>query len=109
MTAKSLFLYGRYTKPRGVAQRRVFCERVRRKGVRGMQVRLQQGAQRRRRSSKRGSGKILRSTKFKFTWFGSEDPDSAVFPPGRPFIAEVKGPRRRDVPSSVWPQDGKGT
>ncbi len=26
VTSKSLFLYGRYTKPRGVAQRRLFCE-----------------------------------------------------------------------------------
>ena len=26
VTSKPLFLYGRYTKPRGVAQRRLFCE-----------------------------------------------------------------------------------
>jgi tRNA pseudouridine synthase 10 len=33
-----------------------------------------------------------------FTWLGSEDRESRVYPPGRPFIAEVKNPRKRKLP-----------
>jgi tRNA pseudouridine synthase 10 len=33
-----------------------------------------------------------------FTWLGSEDRESRVYPPGRPFIVEVKNPRKRKLP-----------
>jgi len=34
----------------------------------------------------------------RFTWMGSEDRDSRVYPPGRPFVVELKNPVRRAIP-----------
>jgi tRNA pseudouridine synthase 10 len=53
-------------------------------------------------------GVLLGSKKFKFTWFGSEDPYSIVFPPGRPMFIEAKNPRRRHVPRVVRLRTGRG-
>ncbi len=107
VTAKSLFVYGRYTKPPGVSQRRELCERCRGRGCGECQSGYRKGV------SVEGIledrlGKILHSAKAKFTWLGSEDPESTVFPPGRPFIAEVKDPRRREVPSRMTARTGMG-
>ena len=107
VTAKSLFVYGRYTKPPGVSQRRELCERCRGRGCGECQSGYREGV------SVEGIledrlGKILHSAKAKFTWLGSEDPESTVFPPGRPFIAEVKDPRRREVPSRMTARTGMG-
>lgn len=109
ITSKPLFLYGRYTKPRGVSQRRLFCEECNGRGC----------------ESCRGTGYsslpsveglvskklsvLLGSKKFKFTWFGSEDPDSMVFPPGRPLVIESKNPRRRRAPRQLRFRTGKGS
>jgi tRNA pseudouridine synthase 10 len=44
---------------------------------------------------------LLGSPRVKFTWLGSEDSESVVFPPGRPFIAEVKSPLRHALPTRI--------
>lgn len=108
VTSKPLFLYGRYTKPRGIAQRRLFCEHCNGRGcdkcgdtgyspspsVEGL-------------VSKR-LGEALGSKRFRFTWFGSEDSESAVFSPGRPMIIESKSPRKRQAPRAIRVRTGKG-
>ena len=109
VSSKALFLYGRYTKPRGVAQRMLFCEECDGRGCekcRGSgysRVPSVEGAVSRR------LGDILGSKKFKFTWFGSEDTDSLVFPPGRPMVIESKNPRRRRAPKALRLKTGKGS
>ena len=105
--SKSLFVSARYTKPRGVLQRREFCEKC---GGRGCE---HCDAGYSRTPSMEGViggrfGKILRSTKARFTWMGSEDKDSIVYPPGRPFIAELKDPKHRKIPSRLSVVTGKG-
>jgi tRNA pseudouridine synthase 10 len=108
VASKPLFLYGRYTKPRGVTQRTLFCERCggrgceRCKGTGYSATPSVEGAVSRR------LGRILGSKKFKFTWFGSEDPDSLVFPPGRPMVIESKSPRRRRAPKVLRLRTGRG-
>jgi tRNA pseudouridine synthase 10 len=108
VTSKPLFLYGRYTKPRGVAQRRLFCE-----GCNGRGCERCHGSGYSDSPSVEGAiskrlGILLGSKKFKFTWFGSEDPDSIVFPPGRPMVIESKNPRRRRTPRALRLKTGKG-
>jgi tRNA pseudouridine synthase 10 len=108
VTSKPLFLYGRYTKPRGVAQRRLFCE-----GCNGRGCERCGGSGYSSSPSVEGTvskrlGVLLGSKKFKFTWFGSEDPDSIVFPPGRPIVIESKNPRRRRAPRALKLRTGRG-
>jgi tRNA pseudouridine synthase 10 len=108
VTSKPLFIYGRYTKPRGVAQRRLFCE-----GCGGRGCERCQGTGYSSSPSVEGLlskrlGALLGSKKFKFTWFGSEDPDSIVFPPGRPMVIESKNPRRRRAPRTMRLRTGEG-
>ncbi|HEV2390493.1 MAG TPA: hypothetical protein VGS04_07205 [Nitrososphaerales archaeon] len=108
VTSKPLFLYGRYTKPRGVAQRRMFCE-----GCNGRGCERCNGTGYSASPSVEGLvskklGALLGSKKFKFTWLGSEDPDSEVFPPGRPLVIESKNPRRRHPPRALRLKTGEG-
>jgi tRNA pseudouridine synthase 10 len=107
MTSKSLFLYGRYSKPRGVSQRREICENC---GGRRCDE-CEQGYSRIPSMEVVLGGKLVRilgASDVKFTWFGSEDPDSIVYPPGRPFVAEVRNPRKRRAPRSVRLLTGRG-
>ena len=53
-------------------------------------------------------GAVVGSKKFKFTWFGSEDSDSLVYPPGRPMVIESKNPRRRQAPRALRLRTKKG-
>lgn len=107
VAARSVFVYGRYTKPPGVAQKKELCEECRGRGCG-----LCDGGFRREVSVERvledRLGRALRAERAKFTWMGSEDPESIVFSPGRPFIAEVKGPRKREVPARIVARTGKG-
>jgi tRNA pseudouridine synthase 10 len=107
VTAKSIFVYGRYTKPPGVSQRRELCEKCKGRGCEECQSGYKKGISVEEILEDR-LGKILHSTKAKFTWLGSEDPESTVFQPGRPFIAEVKDPRKREVPPRLVARTGKG-
>lgn len=116
ISSKPVFYYGRYAKPSGIAQRRTFCERCRGSGCEkcrgtgyGQQPSVED-ALRRKLSGFSGSAKMV------FTWLGSEDRRSRVLPPGRPFIAEIKSPRRRELPhrfgarihgKTVWVRSGR--
>jgi len=98
LTSRPLFYYGRYTKPAGVSQRKEPCHRC--SGA-GCSFCKNTGFE--RRPSVEGElgkrlGGFTGSEKFVFTWLGSEDRLSRVYPPGRPFVAEVKNPVKRKVP-----------
>ncbi len=98
VASKPVFYYGRYTKPAGVAQRRSFCEECRGAGCRKCR-----NTGYRRKPSVEGAlreklGRLSGSKKMTFTWLGSEDEESRVYPPGRPFVAELKNPRKRRFP-----------
>ncbi len=98
VTTRPVFYYGRYTKPAGVSQRRSFCAQCRGAGCKkcrntGFERKPSvEGALRDKLAGFSGSQKMT------FTWLGSEDRESRVYPPGRPFVAEVKSPRKRVFP-----------
>ena len=98
VTSKPVFYYGRYTKPRGIAQRRTFCEECRGSGCdrchgTGYERRPSvEDVLRGKLSGFAGSDKVV------LTWLGSEDEESRVLPPGRPFVAEIKSPKKRKLP-----------
>ena len=98
VTSRPVFFYGRYTKPAGVRQRRSFCEHCQGAGCKkcrntGFEQKTSvEGLLRRKLAGFSGSEKMT------LTWLGSEDRESRVYPPGRPFVAEVKNPRRRSFP-----------
>lgn len=95
--SRPLFFYGRYTKPAGISQRRELCP-----GCGGRGCDKCGGAGFRRAPSVE---KVLRkefadcgAQGMVFTWIGSEDRDSVVLPPGRPFLVELKNPVARRLP-----------
>jgi tRNA pseudouridine synthase 10 len=98
VTSRPVFYYGRYAKPPGVRQHRVLCGHCRGAGCaecRGTgfdQKPSVEEALRKKLDSFCGSERIT------FTWLGSEDKESRVYPPGRPFVAEIKNPTKRRPP-----------
>ncbi|HUH99912.1 MAG TPA: hypothetical protein VLY65_02615 [Nitrososphaerales archaeon] len=108
ITSKPLFLYGKYTKPRGVAQRRLFCRECNGRGCERCGGTGYSADPSVEGLVSRRLGNLLGSKKFKITWFGSEDSDSVVFPPGRPMVIESKNPRRRRAPKVLKLRSGKG-
>jgi len=97
LNARPLFVYGRYAKPAGVAQRRMFCTNC---GGKGCSVCRYSGYEDKptvEATIQKRLGAKLGSDKMKFTWIGTEDIESVVSPPGRPFLVEVKNPKRRRV------------
>jgi tRNA pseudouridine synthase 10 len=100
VSSRPVFFYGRYIKQRGVSQKREVCPDCSgagcsKCGKTGFKRRRSvEGLLRKRLSDFSGSDKMT------FTWLGSEDRESRVFPPGRPFIAEVKSPVKRVFPRS---------
>ncbi len=106
-TAKSLFAHARYTKPKGVSQRREFCKEC---SGRGCSI-CKDGYADTPSVEEAVGGRLCRilgSPKARFTWIGSEDADSVVYPPGRPFVAEMKDPKRREIPGRFNVATGKG-
>jgi tRNA pseudouridine synthase 10 len=108
VTSRSLFFYGRYAKPSGVSQRREPCRSCSGSGC--LTCRFTGFG---RRPSVEGavSRKLKEFTAGKrmtFSWLGTEDRESRVFPPGRPFVVEVRNPRKREVPSVFALRSGKG-
>jgi len=98
VTSKPIFYYGRYSKPVGIAQRRSFCEKCRGAGCEKCR---NTGFDRKPNvedSLRKKLSEFSGSQKMTFTWLGSEDRESRVFPPGRPFVVEVKNPRKRTLP-----------
>jgi len=98
VTTRPVFYYGRYTKPAGISQRRSFCEQCRGVGCkkcRGTGYERKPSVEEALRKKLTG---FAGSQKMTFTWLGSEDRESRVCSPGRPFVAEVKSPRKRRLP-----------
>ena len=108
VSSKPVFYYGKYTKPAGVAQRRALCGECRGGGCsecKGTGFKVAPSVEEALRT------KLLRfagSDRMVFTWLGSEDEDSRVFPPGRPFVVEVKGPKKRQFPRKFGARVGGG-
>jgi tRNA pseudouridine synthase 10 len=97
MFSRPLFFYGRYTKPAGAAQRREWCSGCRGKGCEKCELtgfNLSPSVE----GSVRGRLSECGSDSMTFTWIGSEDRESEVMPPGRPFVVEVKNPVKRRLP-----------
>ena len=109
ITSKPLYLMGRYTKPRGVAQRAYFCDRCNGRGCEACGGTGYSSSPSVEGLVSKRLGGALGSKKFKFTWFGSEDTDSVVYAPGRPMLIESKTPRKRRAPSTLRLRTGKGT
>jgi tRNA pseudouridine synthase 10 len=106
--SRPAFIRARYTKPRGIAQRRSFCEKCGGKGCDGCGGTGYSSLPSVEGLVSKKLGSLLGAKKFKFTWYGSEDTESAVYPPGRPFVVEAKNPMRRSVPSQLRLRTGKG-
>lgn len=108
VSSRPLFLYGRYTKPPGVTQKRELCRHCsgggcEKCGMTGFErgPSVEEGLRAR-------LAKACRSDRMKFTWIGSEDRDSRVYPPGRPFVVEVKSPVRRKPPKRFVVRSKRG-
>ena len=109
LTSKPVFYYGRYTKPSGIAQRRAFCEQCRGSGCdrcRGTGYVRRPSVEDVLRDKLSGFGG---GEKMILTWLGSEDEESRVLPPGRPFVAEIKNPKKRKLPKKFGARLRKGT
>ena len=98
VNARPVFFYGRYSKPSGVAQKRAFCEECRGAGCKRCRGTGYERAPSVEEALRAKIERFSGSGKMTFTWLGSEDRESRVYPPGRPFLVEVKNPRRRKFP-----------
>jgi tRNA pseudouridine synthase 10 len=108
VTSRPLFFYARYTKPVGISQRRLLCKSCQGGGCKecgntGFETEPSVEALLRRKLSG-----FSKSEKMTFTWLGSEDSESRVYPPGRPFVVELKSPKRRRVPRKFGARFGGG-
>ena len=98
VTSRPLYYYARYTKPGKTSQKRSFCEQCRgagcgRCGGTGFERKPSvEGLLRKKLTDFTGSEKMT------FSWVGSEDRESRVYQPGRPFLVEIKNPKRRKPP-----------
>ena len=98
VSSRPLYYYARYTKPGKISQKRSFCEQCRGAGCEkcggtGFQRRPSvEGLLREKLAGFTGSDRMT------FTWLGSEDRESRVLQPGRPFLAEIKNPKKRKIP-----------
>ncbi len=106
--SRPLFAYGRYTKPSGVPQHKQRCTSC---GGKGCETCSFTGFDSRpsvEHILEKKLRKILGSANVRISWLGSEDPESRVYPPGRPFVAEAKSPTRRRVPRGFGARTGSG-
>jgi len=105
--ARPVFYHARYTKPRGVSQRREFCPDC---GGKGCGACGGTGFDHSPSVEDALRKKILKEgEKAVFTWIGSEDRESLVLPPGRPFVVEVKNPHARKIASRFACKTSAGT
>lgn len=108
LATKPIFVHGWYTKPRGIAQRRSFCGTC--NGRRCADCANTGYSKEPSVESLVSSrlGRLMGSDKMKFTWLGSEDAESTVERPGRPFVVELKSPKKRIPPKKFWIASGRG-
>lgn len=105
--SRPLFFYGRYTKPRGIAQRRARCAKC---AGRGCDACRMTGFKRSPSVELAVGRRLMAETEAeesRFSWIGSEDEDSRVAAPGRPFVAELKNPKSRKLPRSFLVRAGR--
>lgn len=108
ISGRPLFYTARYTKPRGVSQRRGLCQSCggrgcKRCGGSGFDPAVSvESLFRRKLSDATGTDSI------RITWMGSEDEDSEVLAPGRPLVVEMKNPVKRRLPRSFRMRSGRG-
>jgi tRNA pseudouridine synthase 10 len=95
VSSKPLFFYGRYTKPPGISQRRELCGRCSGRGCNRCRMTGFEQAPSVEGQLRKRLAKACGSDRMKFTWIGSEDRESRVYPPGRPFVVELKNPVKR--------------
>lgn len=106
--SRPVFFYGRYAKPAGVLQRREPCHLCMGAGCakcRGTGFESKQSVE---GLLRRKLAKFSGSDRMTFTWLGSEDRESRVYPPGRPFVAEVKNPRKVEFPRKFGARSRRG-
>lgn len=107
-TSRPLYYYGRYTKPGKISQKRSLCGQCQGSGCEKCGG---TGYERKPSVEALLRGKLedfTGSDRMTFTWLGSEDRESRVLPPGRPFVAEVKNPRKRKIPPKFGVRFGGG-
>ena len=107
ISSRPVFYYGKYTKPRGISQKKEPCVVCNGAGCNkcdktGFETRPSVEKLLHRALSCRSE-----SDKITFTWLGSEDKESKVFSPGRPFVAEIKNPVRRVLPRRLAVHEGR--
>jgi len=98
VTSRHVFFYGRYTKPPGVSQRRELCRYCSGSGCKTCKNTGFERAPSVEGELRRKLAKFTGSERMTFTWLGSEDRESRVYAPGRPFVVEIKNPVKRDLP-----------
>jgi tRNA pseudouridine synthase 10 len=107
--SRPMFYYARYTKPPGISQKRGLCREC---GGRGCEkckaTGYEQGPSVEEQLRKK-LAEACGSDRMKFTWIGSEDRESRVCPPGRPFVVELKSPVTRRLPRSFRTRAKGGT
>ncbi len=105
--SRPLFFYARYSKPRGIAQKRERCDKC---SGRGCGVCRMTGFKKTATVEFGVGRRLLDETgaeAAKFSWIGSEDKESKVAAPGRPFVAELKNPKRRRIPRAFVVRAGR--
>ena len=98
VSSRPLYYYARYTKPGKISQKRPFCERCRGAGCErcgGTGFARKPSVESLLRGKLSG---FTGSERMTFTWLGSEDRESKVLQPGRPFLVEIKNPKKRKLP-----------
>jgi len=108
VNARPLFYYGRYTKPPGISQRRSPCEWCRGAGCKKCHSTGFEGKPSVEGALRAKLAKFSGSQKMTITWLGSEDSESRVYAPGRPFVVELKNPRKRTLPGRFGARPGGG-
>jgi tRNA pseudouridine synthase 10 len=98
VTSRPVFFYGRYTKPPGLSQRRELCRHCSGAGCKNCRNTGFERAPSVEGELRRKFARFTGSERMTFTWLGSEDRESRVYTPGRPFVVEIKNPVRRDLP-----------
>jgi len=107
VSSRPVFFYARYTKPPGLSQKRELCRNCSGRGCEKCRMTgFEKGPSVEERLRKKLS-RACGSDRMKFTWLGSEDRESRVYPPGRPFVVELKNPVTRKVPKRFG-MGGKG-
>ncbi len=98
--SKSIYFYGRYTKDQGISQRKIQCKVCNGEGCEACKGKGEMMPSVESFISK-GLLRISRGRDVIITWLGREEPDSIVYPPGRPFIAEVREPKKRNLMRTI--------